>query len=184
MRNPSMPLVFLALFTTVEKAEEIEGDLLEQAHSHGRLWFIIQLVLTSCALFRQTLLQQPLLVLLPGYGVYELVVKLQLWAIRPLRLYLQHDLDYPATLLSFGTRFVWVISGYLIGMTLVRYLPRTGIHVAIGAHSLIITRVLMLHEVATASALLFFITPLLIGGFHAKSRSLYQQAKSRNLVSG
>ncbi|MES2623874.1 MAG: hypothetical protein V4628_01225 [Pseudomonadota bacterium] len=183
MHKPSVSLVLLAFFTTAEKAEEIEGDLLEQAQIHGKPWFILHVFLTALALGRQTLLQQPLLVLLPGYAVYELVVKLQLWAILPLRRYLQYELDYPATLLLFSTRFVWIITGYLVGMALIRYLPKTGIHVAIGAATLIMARVVMLNEVSSISALLFLVMPILLGGFHAKSRNLHEQTRSKNLIS-
>jgi hypothetical protein len=182
MHKPSFALVFLALFANVEKAAEIEGDLLEQVRVHGRLWFVTQIILTSFALFRQTLLQQPLLVLLTAYGVYELVVKLYLWVIRPFRYYLQGDLDYSTQLAVFSTRCMSITSGYLIGMTLVRFLPKTGMPIAIGAAGLVMARVLLLQEVTSTSALLFFVVPVLLGGLHAKSRNLYKQSNAENAV--
>jgi hypothetical protein len=182
MHKPSFTLAFLALFTTVEKAAEIEGDLLEQARVHGRLWFVTQVIAIAFALFWQTLLQQPLPVLLPAYAVYELVVKLHLWALRPLRYYLEFDLDYSAQLVEVSIKGISFVLAYLIGMTLVRFLPKTGMPVAIGAVTLIMARVLMLQEVMSASAVLFFAMPILLGGLHAKSMNLYKQFKTEHLL--
>ncbi len=111
MHKRSVPLIFLALFTSAERAAEIEGDLLEQRRVNGMLWFVAHVILTAFALFRQTLIQQPLLVLLPGYAVYELVVKLHLWAIQPTLIYLRYDLDYSSEPLLIVARAIWIVAG-------------------------------------------------------------------------
>ena len=45
----------LSLFTSPDRAESIEGDLIEERHTYGRLWFAINVVTTALALWRQAL---------------------------------------------------------------------------------------------------------------------------------
>jgi hypothetical protein len=183
MHKPSVPLIFLALFTSAERAAEIEGDLLEQRRVNGSLWFVTHMVLTAFALFRQTLMQQPLLVLLPGYAVYELLVKWHLWAIRPALIHLRYELDYPLEPLI-ASRSIWIVTGYLLGFMLVRYLPKTGIHTAIVAVTLGMARALLLNEVSSVSVLVFLVVPVLLGAFHAGNRNLSRHGATGNPASG
>jgi hypothetical protein len=45
----------LSLFASPDRAESIEGDLIEERHTYGRLWFAINVVTTALALWRQAL---------------------------------------------------------------------------------------------------------------------------------
>lgn len=53
MVEPSVAYRLLSLFTSPERAEAIEGDLLEERPVYGRLWFAVNVVTTTLALWRQ-----------------------------------------------------------------------------------------------------------------------------------
>jgi hypothetical protein len=93
-----------------------------------------------------------------------------------------NNFDYPAQLAEYSTSGIWMAAGYLIGMTLVRFLPRTGMPVAIGTIALIMARVLLLQEANTLSVLLGVVVPMLSGGLHAKSRNLHLQFITGNAI--
>ena len=46
-----MPATLLSLFASLEEAQSIEGDLLEEARSRGRIWFWAHVVRTTLALW-------------------------------------------------------------------------------------------------------------------------------------
>ena len=50
-----MPLTLLSLFTTTDRAETIEGDLLEERQARGSFWFWTHVIRTTIALSRQPL---------------------------------------------------------------------------------------------------------------------------------
>jgi hypothetical protein len=45
----------LCLFTSPDRAESIEGDLIEQRRTHGHMWFFLNVVTTTFALWRQAI---------------------------------------------------------------------------------------------------------------------------------
>lgn len=51
MRHPSLAFTLLSMFTTVERASEIEGDLIEQSHVYGTRWMRRQVPLVALSLF-------------------------------------------------------------------------------------------------------------------------------------
>lgn len=172
MLDTSLPMILLSLFTTPENAAAIEGDLLEQARIRGRWWFWAHLLHTSFALFMQSLLREPLPVFLLSFGVYELMAKVHFYAILPFRRYLQYSLDFPATVLAFGTRAVWLLFACWVGAALVRFLPRFGIHVVIGTGGLVLARLLVLQEqgLSMVEVLLIVLLPMMVGGILARRR--------------
>ena len=55
MAEKSVTYRLLSLFTSPDRAESIEGDLIEERHTYGRLWFAVNVVTTVFALWRQAL---------------------------------------------------------------------------------------------------------------------------------
>jgi type IV secretory pathway VirB6-like protein len=45
----------LCLFTSPDRAESIEGDLIEERHTHGHVWFFVNVATTTFALWRQAI---------------------------------------------------------------------------------------------------------------------------------
>ena len=64
----------LSLFTSEQRASEIEGDLIEEAVENGRSWFVIHVFRTTFALFRNSLTQSPLRIALLGAAAASLWV--------------------------------------------------------------------------------------------------------------
>ena len=63
MSKLSLPAFLLTLFTSPEHGQAIEGDLLEEARSRGRIWFWSQLVRTTLALWWKGFSESPLALL-------------------------------------------------------------------------------------------------------------------------
>jgi hypothetical protein len=60
MRSGTLAFTLLSLFTTEQRAAEIEGDLIEEATYRGRSWFTIHLIGTTLALFEASYRQAPI----------------------------------------------------------------------------------------------------------------------------
>jgi hypothetical protein len=60
MRSGSLAEAMLVLFTSPDRASSTIGDLAEQAQSHGRVWFWLQVLRTTAALFWRDLFEAPL----------------------------------------------------------------------------------------------------------------------------
>src|SRR5688572_23948419 len=91
--NTTFALVCLSLFTDSDRAAEIEGDLLEQSRTRGRVWFWWQVKLTCLALFFYGLRQKGGKLLLISYAVHELALKLDWWVLDRVRFALWRGLD-------------------------------------------------------------------------------------------
>jgi hypothetical protein len=60
MRSGSLAEAMLVLFTSPDRASSTIGDLAEQAQSHGRVLFWLQVLRTTVALFWRDLFEAPL----------------------------------------------------------------------------------------------------------------------------
>jgi hypothetical protein len=60
MRSGTFAFTLLSLFTTEQRAAEIEGDLIEEGAYRGRSWFTIHVIGTALALFKESYRQAPL----------------------------------------------------------------------------------------------------------------------------
>src|SRR4051812_35522781 len=72
MRNSSVPAFLLSLFTTRERALEIEGDLLEQKDGRPPGWLSWQALCVSTALFRSSCREAPQSIALLSVGATAL----------------------------------------------------------------------------------------------------------------
>jgi hypothetical protein len=59
MRRKSLSSALLSCVTSAEHAAAIEGDLIEERTIHGRLWFALQVIRTTFALFGLAVTQAP-----------------------------------------------------------------------------------------------------------------------------
>lgn len=126
MHNTTFPLVLLSLFTSTDRAAEIEGDLLEQARTRGNLWFCWQLKLTCIALFLHGLRKDAGKLLLVSYAIYELVLKLNWWALMPLRAALRKGLSLEAAHMPLVNNVIAALVAFTLGMLVTRLAPRQG----------------------------------------------------------
>lgn len=60
MRKRSFAHLLLSLFTTRERADEIEGDLIEERAARGRAWFMRHVLGVTASLFRASCREAPL----------------------------------------------------------------------------------------------------------------------------
>jgi hypothetical protein len=74
MRSGTFAFALLSLFTTEQRATEIEGDLLEEATCRGRSWFAIHLIGTALALFKESYRQAPLRITALGLAATSIAV--------------------------------------------------------------------------------------------------------------
>lgn len=144
MHNTTLALVLLSLFTDSGKAAEIEGDLLEQARRHGMPWFWLQVMLTCVALFFHNLRTEAAKFLLCGYAIYELVLKLNWWALRPLRYSLWDRLDLETSQLPVMDNCINTAVAFGLGMLLTGLSPKHGSQLTFVAAGFMLGRVVLL----------------------------------------
>jgi hypothetical protein len=144
MHNTTFALAVLAMFTTAERAAEIEGDLLEQSRTRGRLWFWWQVKLTCIVLFFYGLRQEAGKLLLISYAVYELVLKLNWLALNPLRFALWRGLDLDNSQLPVMHNFVNSSVAFSLAMLVTRLSPRHGGYITLLAGGFMFGRIVLL----------------------------------------
>jgi hypothetical protein len=155
MPDATPALTLLALFTTADKAAEIEGDLLEQAQSRGRLWFWLQVKLTCIALFFHQLRTEPANLLL-GYAAYELVLKLNWWALSPLRFALWRGLDLDRSQLPMLDNSIIFVVALGLGKLVTWLSPKRGGQITLLAAGFVLGRVALLDGIEALPRLLVF----------------------------
>ncbi len=175
MTEPNLTRSLLTLFTTPEKAEEIEGDFIEQTPAHGRLWRRVQLMQTWFALAFAAFRQEPGYTILLSYATNQLIHPIQSFFLYPIRLYVLHDTDLPMSILNWVHHACWALTGYCIGVALVYFLPKFAVRAALGASFLILLNgleFLQYGNIAFGYVVLFAIVPLLAGCFHMHRKRL------------
>jgi hypothetical protein len=85
MSDPTWAATLLSLATSYDKACAIEGDLREEAHSQGRVWFVWHVLRTTAALLCASSARDAGRVALLGFAVHELALKLNWWVVGPVR---------------------------------------------------------------------------------------------------
>lgn len=163
MHNTTFALTMLALFTTAERAAEIEGDLLEQARRKGRMWFWLHLKLTCVALFFYGLRQEAGKLLLLSYAIYELGLKLSWWLLNPLTVMLNRSVGFgvPHVVLK---DFVIAPCAFGLGMLITRLSPKHGATLVVLACGLLVGRVTLLGGIPDAVRLVgFAVIPAVLG---------------------
>jgi hypothetical protein len=154
----------LALFTTPDRAAEIEGDLLEQRRERGSLWFAWQVIATSATLCLAGLRQRGGLLLLIAYATYELVLKLNWMVLLPVKRRMAHEWDLTFLVPELVRNGINGTTNFLLGMLLVRLSPRHGASVVLLAAGLMLGRVAILDSVGYALQMAVFgVTPALGG---------------------
>jgi hypothetical protein len=163
MPDTTLALTLLALFTTADKAAEIEGDLLEQAQGRGRLWFWWQVKLTCITLFFHNLRAEPGKLLLFGYATYELGLKLAWWVLNPIARSIRRGLplDVSFTIVNY---VVIVNFAFMMGLLITRYVPRQGGQVVLLAGGFLLGRELLMDGMPDAARMAAFaLIPAMLG---------------------
>jgi hypothetical protein len=181
MPDTTFALTLLSLFTTADKAAEIEGDLLEQSRVRGRAWFWWQVQLTCIALFFHGLRQEAGKILLFSYAIYELLFKFGYWVLNPMRRALARALDARVSEMPLTNGAIDVLFGFTVGMLLVRLFPKHGGQIFFIVFGLAFGRVALLRSVPEAAAIaLFGGVPALLGALLMKWMELRRDGGSHN----
>lgn len=176
MHRNSASLICLSLFTTVDRAAEIEGDLKEESIERGRFWYVLQLLSTIFALFWHAMVRDLFVVILLSLSVLQLIFTVDRLVVAPLRFLGWSQLGYNQTILAYGIHYLsWGLPAFLWGAVLMLCLGKYG------ARTLVITAVVIMIKVplvwAEFAPLVSFLEafplvflPLLTGGLliHAK----------------
>lgn len=129
MTERSIAYRLLCLFTSRDRAESIEGDLIEQRHAHGRLWFFVNVVTTTFALWRQAIAVEFLRTMALG----ALTVALSVLVCSAIGLvYVELEVSPVITLLLVAT------FAFLLGAGLVRAAPCIGVAAATAASAVLL----------------------------------------------
>lgn len=168
MAKPNLTRSLLTLFVTPEKAEEIEGDLIEQARAHSRSWLRVQLVQTWFALAFAAFRREPGHTVLLSFTIFELSKSTYHSILYPIRLYVLRDTDLSMDILALVTHACWVLLSYCIGAASAYFLPKYAVRATLGA------AFLMLFSSFGIYVVLFVIAPLLTGCFYMHSKRLVQ----------
>lgn len=120
MAEKSVAYRLLSLFTSPDRAEAIEGDLLEERHTHGSVWFAINVVTTAFALWKQAVELE----LLRTTALSVLAVAVSCLVCGALEL-LRAELG-PLGVSSGATTLLIPVFAFLLGAALVRGAPRIG----------------------------------------------------------
>jgi hypothetical protein len=119
-------------------------------------------------LFRATVARSPLIVVLMSYALYELMAKVHVLGIRPLRIHLLYDLDLPRIYALIPIYLLLILLPFAIGMAVVRWMPSIGAAVAVGALAFGYARVAVLDESFTAlQVTIYAALPMMLGAFCA-----------------
>lgn len=193
MRHPSVAFTLLSLFTTTEKASEIEGDLIEQSHAYGKSWMRKQVLLVALSLFGRAISRNGTSIALlsvPAFAAIFLSVMLSEWLYRgPIGTYLADELAFslPAAKLALLGLTVFP-AAFLIGAVLVRAAPVLGTRVAVATAVVFSLFVTAMHvyidspsviPVKLAVELGLVTVPLLCGSISSHRRALRRMTLNR-----
>jgi hypothetical protein len=169
MPDTTFALVLLSLFTTPDKAAEIEGDLLEQSWVKGRVWFWLQVKLACIALFFHGLRQDAGRVLLFSYAIYELMLKLNWWALNPLRRLLGRSLELDRVQMAMTNNLLNVFVAFCIGMLITRVFAKYAGQIVMLAAFMMLGRTALLQSVPDALEIaIFAMAPAILGALVMK----------------
>jgi hypothetical protein len=132
MADRSLALILLSLFTSLERAASIEGDLIEQRPEHGRTWFAVHVAGTTIALFGRAFMRAPFRTAAFVLGAWLSVFAVS-WIVRALFLWPGAPIDAP--LIGLGLAMV---STLMIGAGLARAAPVLGVRAAAGAAAIML----------------------------------------------
>lgn len=170
MLKLSVSATLLTLFTSPAHAQSIEGDLLEEARSRGRLWFWSHLLRTTLALWWKGFNESPL-------ALVGLTLACGAMWLLPL---VAGEVDDSPGLIVFGT--------FLVGFVFVRAVPTRGIYAAVAVAFVAgatVTVVSTLNHLPAATVTdltarlvdgVFVVSPLLLGSFVARRQVVKKSA--------
>ncbi len=170
--NTTFALTLLALFTSSDKAAEIEGDLLEQSRSNGRLWFWWQVKLTCLMLFVHGVRAETAKLLLFSYAIYELVQKFNWWVLNPMRRSFRRSLDLNVADMALTNNVIDVLFAFWIGMMLTRLSPKHGGQIILLVCGMVIARETLMTGIADAAEFIVYTLIALLGALVMKWQEL------------
>lgn len=190
MRRGTLALALLSLFTSEQRAAEIEGDLIEERAWRGGSWFAIHVVRTALALFGESFKQTPFrITALAGAAAGLSVLACGLMD----QTFFAADAPVPAPVLGF---LAISASAFLTGFGLGYFASDLGVRAA-AATVLVLTVLLAISQIrgyeqlpyglgpaamaalkallsmawAFAVSVVIFLTPLMAGGAYGRRRA-------------
>jgi hypothetical protein len=193
MRHPSLAFTLLSMFTTVERASEIEGDLIEQSHVYGTRWMRRQVPLVALSLFGRAISRNGVPIALLSVPTFVAIFASVMLSERLYRgvlgSYLVEQLALPLTAAKLTVLAAVVPpAAYLIGAVLVRGAPVLGTRVAAAAATVFSLFVTAMHlsvdapstiPVKLAIEFMLVTVPLLCGSISSHRRALRHMNLSR-----
>ena len=130
MSDMSLSFSLLILFTSPERAVSIQGDLIEEGQTRGRVWFWSQIIRTTGALCWKRIARSPLAILgltLSGGAVWFLSTGILVVGVAVIEFVL-HSLGVPVNI-----RFLWVflLGALSTGIILGQAAPVRGMHASV-----------------------------------------------------
>ena len=136
MSKPPLTSILLSLFTTPERAESIEGDLMEERLGRGNLWFQLQVIRITFSLFQQSFLQAPLQTSVLSTATFGLLFGAVLVTANILELIWVNYAPH-AFLMFLMAIMITGMPSFLMGMILIRSAPVLGVR-AVASTTLLI----------------------------------------------
>jgi hypothetical protein len=199
MQKPSLAFTLLAVFTTPEKAAEIEGDLIEESCHCGKRWMRKQVLLVAFSLAGRAIARNPAsIVLLCGPAVaavyLSLMVSEQVF-VGPVGTFLLETLAFSQNAARLAVLCLMIPPlAFLIGAALVRLAPVLGVRAVVTLALVYSVLRVAMHLGAIDSRSLISIAllkmaielgllaaPLLCGGIWAHRRALTRRPVDRDL---
>lgn len=126
MAEKSVTYRLLSLFTSPDRAESIEGDLIEERHTYGPLWFAVSVVTTAFALWTQAFALERLRTM--ALTVVAVALSCLVCAVLEL---VRVELALGMSLVT--TSLLIAAFAFLLGASLVRVAPTIGVSAAAAA---------------------------------------------------
>jgi hypothetical protein len=150
----------LSLFTTEQRAAEIEGDLIEEREYRGRWWFMINAIGTALALFNHSYRQAPLrITALGAAGTFLSVVACSLLD----RVFFAPDAFVPVPFLGF---IAIPASAFLTGLSLGYSSSESGIRAA-AVTTILLTILFMLAQIFSRTSDVVLEVELVVAALYA-----------------
>jgi hypothetical protein len=168
MQRPSLAFTLLAVFTSAERAAEIEGDLIEQSCTFGKGWMRKQALLVALSLAGRAMtrnLASIFLLCVPALAAIYLSVMVSEWVfVGPVGSFFLRELAFPQNAARLAVLCLVIPpSAFLIGAALVRLAPVLGVRAGVAvALAFSLVRVVM-HLVAVGGASTIAVVAMKIG---------------------
>lgn len=138
--NVSWTSTFLACSTSIQKASEIEGDLLEESAHYGSQWYRFHAICTVLALLSQSFRKAPVFTLMLSFASLAAASVLSTFLLLPFVFQFSH---FSETTLLLLVSLFRIIACFIVGAALVEYAGRKGVRAVLGTTMIMLVVLLL-----------------------------------------